>query len=155
MAKWTIKECGEARAALLKLLKPGQQVYTVLKHRSSSGMSRVIDVVIIATREHREYPPASPEKARYPGDRDYDAEPKVRRSQYIGSIGYLVAKATGHGWDDRRGGVSMGGCGMDMGFALVYSLGSALWPNGTRQPHGTRNGQPDRDGGYALKQEWL
>jgi hypothetical protein len=44
---------------------------------------------------------------------------------------------------------------MDMGFDLVYSLGSALWPNGTDTPHGTRNGEPDSDGGYALKQSAL
>jgi hypothetical protein len=42
-----------------------------------------------------------------------------------------------------------------MGFAAVYNLGYALWPNGTPEPHGTRNGVPDRDGGYALKQCWL
>ena len=47
------------------------------------------------------------------------------------------------------------GCGMDMGFSTVYNLGSALWPNGTEEPHGTRNGQPDSDGGYALKHSWL
>ena len=48
-----------------------------------------------------------------------------------------------------------GGCGMDMGFHLVYSLGYCLWPKGTDKPHGTRNGTPDSDGGYALKHEWL
>jgi hypothetical protein len=52
-------------------------------------------------------------------------------------------------------GLTVTGCGMDMGFAVVYSLGHALWPNGTLEPHGTRNGEPDTDGGYALKHEWL
>ena len=52
-------------------------------------------------------------------------------------------------------GVIVSGCGMDMGFATVYSLGLALWPHGTPEPHGTRNGEPDSDGGYALKQAWL
>jgi hypothetical protein len=52
-------------------------------------------------------------------------------------------------------GLIVSGCGMDMGFATVYNLGSALWPNGTEEPHGTRNGQPDHDGGYALKSVWL
>jgi len=52
-------------------------------------------------------------------------------------------------------GLTVTGCGMDMGFATVYSLGLALWPNGTPDAHGTRNGQPDHDGGYALKQAWL
>lgn len=55
----------------------------------------------------------------------------------------------------KDGGIVVGGCGMDMGFHLVYELGSALWPKGTPEPHGTRNGTPDRDGGYALKHHWL
>jgi hypothetical protein len=52
-------------------------------------------------------------------------------------------------------GITIGGCGMDMGFELVYQLGYALWPNGTPAPHGTRNGEPDTNGGYALRQRWL
>ena len=53
------------------------------------------------------------------------------------------------------GGLVIGGCGMDMGFHVVYNLGRAMWPDGTPDPHGTRNGEPDRDGGYALKHRWL
>ena len=55
----------------------------------------------------------------------------------------------------KNGGLIMSGCGMDMGFALVYNLGYALWPNGTPEPHGTRNGTPDTNGGYALKSSWV
>lgn len=60
--------------------------------------------------------------------------------------------------DDRlseKGGIVVKGGGMDMGFHLVYGLGSALWPNGTNKPHGTRNGTPDTAGGYALNHKWL
>jgi hypothetical protein len=53
------------------------------------------------------------------------------------------------------GGIKVDGCGMDMGFDLVYRLGHILWPSGTSKPHGTRNGEPDTDGGYALKHRWL
>lgn len=70
------------------------------------------------------------------------------------NIDQLAADATGHR-TGKNSGVYMSGCGMDMGFALVYSLGRALWPNGTDKPHGSRNGEPDSDGGYALKYEWL
>lgn len=60
------------------------------------------------------------------------------------------------GWKQSdKGGLIVGGCGMDMGFHTVYTLGRCLWPKGTRKPHGTRNGAPDRDGGYAVKQSWL
>ena len=41
-------------------------------------------------------------------------------------------------------GLIVTGCGMDMGFGLVYNLGAALWPDGT----------PDSTGG-ALKHSWL
>jgi len=54
-----------------------------------------------------------------------------------------------------KGGIVCNGCGMDMGFDLVHSLGSAIWPNGTPKAHSTRNGQPDNDGGYALRHEWI
>jgi hypothetical protein len=55
----------------------------------------------------------------------------------------------------RCGPLKVGGCGMDMGFSVVYNLGAVLWPNGTPEPHGRRNGDPDSSGGYALKHRWL
>lgn len=63
--------------------------------------------------------------------------------------------ATALNWNGDQDGVKVSGCGMDMGFHTVYSIGYVLWPNGTPEPHGTRNGEPDTDGGYALKQEWM
>lgn len=52
-------------------------------------------------------------------------------------------------------GVTIKGCGTDVGFDVVYSLGKTIWPNGTPKPHGTRNGKPDSEGGYALKHSWI
>ena len=80
--------------------------------------------------------------------------------------GYVVApgatfdfwKAVGPVTRDKgfkQGGAIIQGCGMDMGFSLVYELGAYLWPEGTDKPHGTRNGEPDSDGGYALNHRWL
>ena len=69
-------------------------------------------------------------------------------------ISYYVAKATGRKLSD-KGGIVCNGCGMDMGFDLVYSLGYYVWPNGTPEAHGNRNGAPDYDGGYALRHEWI
>ena len=69
-------------------------------------------------------------------------------------IDYWASRAIG--WaQGKSGGIKVSGCGMDMGFHLVYALGYALWPHGTDTPHGTRNGKPDREGGYALKHSWL
>lgn len=59
------------------------------------------------------------------------------------------------GWPQHkdRNGLMVSGCGMDMCFHVVYTLGRCMFPGGTKEPHGTRNGQPDTDGGYALKME--
>ncbi len=73
----------------------------------------------------------------------------------ICDITYHAAVAMGESIDNKRDGVRVSGCGMDIGAALVYNLGAMLWPNGTPEPHGTRNGEPDSDGGYALKHRWI
>ena len=117
--------CSELR----ELLKPGSIVYTTVRHVSASGMSRRITCAIGSAND---------------GGKGFG----------VRNIDWLVARATGNKVHV-NGGIVMGGCGMDMGFALVYSLGSALWPEGTPEPHGMRNGQPDTAGGYALRQEWL
>ncbi len=126
MTKKAETEKAEAIAKLREWLKPGDTVYTILRHVSKSGMSRDISVVIIRDGEHL-----------HPN--------------------YSVAKAIGERLVNSHGNdaIRMGGCGMDMGFQLVYLLGHHLWPKGTPKPHGTRNGAPDSDGGYALKQRWL
>lgn len=80
-----------------------------------------------------------------------------RISLYVGDggdvrcIDHYAATVTGHKESD-KGGIVMTGCGMDMGFALVYALGAALWPNGTKEPHSSRNVGA---GGYALNHKWL
>lgn len=124
MAKYSKQEREESLAALREHLKPGQTVYTVLRHTSSSGMSRSISVMTIEGGDVRQWD-------------------------------YHVARVLGESIDERREGVKVSGCGMDMGFHLVYALGSAVWPDGTPEPHGTRNGTPDTAGGYALKHRWL
>ena len=102
-----------------------------------------------------------------PGDTVYTILRHVSRSGMQREIGiviikdgvdihpnYAVSKALGMRQGNRDG-IIVGGCGMDMGFHLIYCLGRAMWPNGTPEPHGKRNGELDSDGGYALKQRWL
>jgi hypothetical protein len=48
----------------------------------------------------------------------------------VRELDYNVARALGESIDGKHGGIRMGGCGMDMGFALVYSLSRALFPGG-------------------------
>ena len=78
----------------------------------------------------------------------------VANGDSIQQLDYWISIVTGWKLSD-KGGLVVSGCGMDTGFHLVYTLGTILWPNGTEAAHGTRNGQPDFDGGYALKQHWL
>ena len=66
-------------------------------------------------------------------------------------------------------GIKISGCGMDMGFEIVYQIGRALWPDGVpcigegchSNDHSNereRNytvGRMHGDSGYALRQRWL
>jgi len=78
----------------------------------------------------------------------------VAPDKSIMDVTYFAGIATGYK-KGKRNGLLVTGCGMDMGFHLVYQLGCALWPTGTPEPHGTRNGEPDTAGGYALNHRWL
>jgi len=73
------------------------------------------------------------------------------------NIDYYAATVMGSKVDDNNGGIKIGGCGMDMGFALVYELGRALWPDGDGKYIRERNGNkgPEKDGGYLLNHRWL
>src|SRR3990170_3906522 len=80
-------------------------------------------------------------------------------------IGWLASKVLGWKQSD-DGGINVSGCGMDMGFHLVYSLSSVLYPNGFQcignqcNSNDHMNGDKDysphlhREGGYFLKQRW-
>ena len=120
---------GQEIASLKKWIKPGTVIYTKLESVSDSGMSRRISVYAVR-------PAKKGESAR------------------ISNITHAVSIVTGYRVSD-KGGIATSGCGMDMGFSIVYAFGRGMWPKGTPKPHGTRNGSPDKDGGYALKHEWL
>ncbi len=92
------------RAELRKLIQPGDTVYCILRHRSASGMSRRISLAIIANR----------------GDGGH----------YLRTIDHLAADAAGFRTSSNHDGLAVSGCGMDMGFHTVYSLGRSLFPNG-------------------------
>lgn len=138
----------ESREYLRKLLKPGDTVYTVVRHVARSGMSRVISTLI--TSENGE----------------------------LLDISRHVAWATRSAFDHDRWGLKVNGTGMNMCFDTVYRLGRALWPEGVpctgsngRTPTGRktkanrclsnehvndhtmtyRKSRVHRDGGYALQ----
>lgn len=91
-------------------------------------------------------------------------------------ISWLAARALGWKIDQQRGGVKVAGCGMDMGFHLVYSLSRTLYREGftclgraveqggrfyecpsNDHSNGDRDYSPHQhsSGGYALRHRWL
>jgi hypothetical protein len=73
-------------------------------------------------------------------------------------ISGYVADVLGLRRHPSKDGLTVTGCGMDMGFHVVYELGRALYPKGFKVEGRGRNGDTsgwDNDGGYALKSEWV
>lgn len=122
----------QSKADLRQLIKPGDTVYTCLRSVSGSGMSRQISVHI----------PLIELRSVTPKDGDKRKHKKVA---VIRDISNYVATIIDYRQNDRNGALIVGGCGMDMGFHVVYSLARSLYPE--------KPGQ--RDGGYSLKHEWL
>ncbi len=96
-------------------------------------------------------------------------------------VTWLVARAMGEKFDPTHGGIKVGGCGMDMGFHLVYGMSRTIYPDGftcigdtdgfsallngfrsgwcpsNDHSNGDRDYTPHNhsDGGYAVSQRWL
>jgi hypothetical protein len=138
MSKASKAQVEESRKGMLEILKPGDTVRTILRHVSRSGMCRRISPVIIK-------------------------DGSILHPDYAVSV-LLNGKPLRYSDPE---GVRMDGCGMDMGFALVYNLSCLLFPDGFEcigqncpsndHSNGDRNYEPHhhRDGGYALKHRWL
>lgn len=129
------KERSDAIAQLREWLKPGDTVYTILDSVSRSGMSRQIRVVV----------PYSRVRCRVCGHER--TSENCTPTLYVGEVcerapectglyevsidhlhpNYSVAKAIGARQAKKGDGIIMGGCGMDMGFALVYELSQVLY----------------------------
>lgn len=90
-------ERAEAIDNLRQWLKRDERIYTVLRHRAASGMTRFLDLYYIAD----------------------DKTPR--------RITWQAAKALGWTYDNKRDALRVGGCGMDMGFHTVYTLSSVLF----------------------------
>lgn len=99
------KERLESIKQLKKWIRRGDTVYTVLRHVSRSGMMRHIGVILIRDRGKT------------------ILHPNWHVSQILG-----YPQAPGDG-------LKVGGCGMDMGFHLVYSLSAALFNDGYAVHH--------------------
>ena len=90
----------EARNTLREILKPGDVIHCILRHVSRTGMNRRISLLV-----------SRPDG----GFRGLDS---------------LASKAGVAKLANKGEGLVIGGCGMDMGFQLVYNLGRILYPEG-------------------------
>lgn len=100
-----------ALKALRKLCPPGSTIFTIVRHVSRSGMSRVISSYVIRKNKPR-------------------------------WLDGLISKVLDYHMHKHHEGLVVSGCGMNMGFHVVYSLSSALYG-------------AEKRGGYKLNQEWL
>ena len=130
----------DALEALREYFKPGDMVYTIMRHCSKSGMMRAISPLAVCEMNSRSGTRMAP----------YDTS-------------YLVARVIGSRVHD-AGGVVVTGAGMDMGYHLVYTMSRFLYPDGfdcigEHCPSNDHNNREDnahhRDGGYALRHTWL
>jgi hypothetical protein len=102
MAKYTKAEREEALTSFHKLLKPGSTVHTLVDHVAPSGMTRWIRCFVV-------------------------------KGDNVRDISWMVAAAAGYNLDTRNhSGLEVGGCGMDMGFSVVYNLSRTMFPDGFR-----------------------
>lgn len=109
------QEQESARRYLLSILERQEKptLYTSLKHVSSSGMSRDMKVLTALDGQILDV------------------------TWYVGRLGIGTIK-------ERNGQrvIRVGGCGMDMGFHVVYSISSDLYRH-------------QDDSGYVIRHEWI
>lgn len=167
MSKKSEKEAEkqEAIETLRKFgVKPGATIYTNVTHVSSSGMSRHIRCYVV-TRDTRT---ERVESACFDADgsmRLVGEKTRKRVEHVVHDITGLVAtacgfsRARGSGWD-----IQIGGCGMDMAYHVVHTLGRVMFPKGgkleksepSRQHQERRDGKTrETNGGYLLRKRDL
>lgn len=95
----------EAVDYLRNILKPGNEVYTIMMSVNRMGTCRTFKVLALGPGMHG-------------------------NAQEIRDITGSVSEAIGARLSKSTGGVMMQGVGMDMGFKIVYSLGRAMFPDG-------------------------
>lgn len=93
---------------------------------------------------------------------------KIKDGESI-SLDYLIARACDYKRNLNHEGLTVRGCGMDMGFSVVYDLSSTLYADGftcigkrkkcpsNDHSNGDQNYRKHnhKSGGYALRHRWL
>lgn len=128
----------EAIEKLRGWIKPGDTVYTVLESVSRSGMSRTIRVVlphvdvpavvdgVVVCRHTAETCPGRPCAEGCDHVEYAPALPQPPRVSFL-HPNHAIGVALGLRQAKRGDGLIVGGCGMDMGFHLVYELSAMLY----------------------------
>ena len=93
----------ELRKELKKYFPKDSRAHLLINQVSSSGMYRHISVHQISGKG---------------------------KDKRILNLSYQVAKFLDYPFKDKTRSVGVGGCGMDMGFSLIYNLSSALYKDG-------------------------
>lgn len=162
--KFTKAESAEHLETLKRLLQPGAVVYTQTAHVSRSGMQRLMRVFISTTEQHY---------VEVLGNSTWKNSPDkctiVDITFYLGAIGaFPMVDRDGFGYRVLK----VDGCGMDMGFHVVYNLSRMLFRDGhlcvgadcpsndhSNPPYPKREESAGKlhhsDGGYALRQKWM
>lgn len=152
MTKQQQQERDEARANLREQLKPGDRVYTVLRHVARSGMTRWIDVYRIAD--------GNPLRITWTVARAIGATySRKREALEVGGCGMDVGFEVAY---------NLGRALYPDGFGCIGdACRSNDHSNGDRDytPHGHRGPRYDgtkeslkhwhKEGGYAFRHEWL
>ena len=80
------------------------------------------------------------------------------------NVTYLVGAITDYRPSKKTYGLVVSGCGMDMGFHLIYTLSRIMYPKGFKSSlrNGVNGMNPkakgyewDNDGGYRINHEWM
>jgi hypothetical protein len=132
MTKKQKEEQEQAKEELRKILKPGDTVYCGLKHVSRSGMQREIALYVATAECGPRCVICGAEEwdlgGTCPDGEVHSVEKHAPKAGIRWITGYA---ATALGMRrGKRDGIVIGGCGMDMGFALVNSLSYALYGDG-------------------------
>jgi hypothetical protein len=116
--KKTTEDLTMIKEALLQMLADSNyKVYTKVNHVTASGMSRSISAYV------------------------------GTKTGEIIKIDWYIMQLMDEKIDNKHGGIKMGGCGMDMCFALVYNLSSFLFRN--------EDGSYSHNGAYKLSKSDL
>jgi|TARA_R110000824_G_C14665472_1_gene618381 hypothetical protein len=99
----------EALKNLKTWVKEGDTIYYIIRNVSAAGTYRHIDFF------------------------KFDTNEKGELSKYW--LSYNMAKALGYTFKEKTNSIGVSGCGMDMGFSVISSLGYALFDDYKKLKH--------------------